>query len=699
MISFFRCYYNFELKLINSNYLIVKNYLKKDCFLDLIEAIPFFIINKYICLTCANFSYSYKYEVTTTFYVLQLSNLFKILKVFKILGIKKNQALDFFLELISKYYNIERAFLLIIDAMKYIGIIHCFVCVHIFIGKHSYSNWLILAKVEDKSFIDIYTGSLYFLITTLTTVGYGDITCSSFEERIFQIILLALGSIFYSYIISSISNFIQNDSNAKTKYNYELNVLENIRISNPNISFKLYKKILKYLEKKSKYQEKIDINSLIETLPFALKKKIMFTIYRDEIKHFKFFKKNENSEFISEVLNNFIPTTSKKSEFLIYEGEIVEEMIFIKDGRISLEAAINLDNPSNSIKKYFYEKFSEFNNEKEINESQDNTLIKTGYVSMMDGSITYDKAKTKIVKALQKMNFAQSDKNIDSLDLSANSQEKKDKIFKFDVTGGAIKNEEGNYQYLKILDIRKNEHFGIVFMTLNKPCPLTLQVKSKFAELFLLKKSEAINISKSYSNIWKRLYSKEFHNLISIKNQTFKALIKYKEINQLLINLNLEEAINNNADITVNDLNEIKKSIILVKKKKFRLNNNSTNKQSIILKKKNSSNNVNLNLNESLRCFKAKYSFNHNSNKNLFNYKLKSNSDKNNNKYSKLFRNHLTQINPNISKPLRNRKKVHFADEALLNKIKHHKNNNIINNDYKDNEGKNSNNNIKLKKK
>ena len=117
-------------------------------------------------------------------------------------------------------------------------------------------------RFENKSFIHIYLCSLYFIITTITTVGYGDITCSSFEERIFQIILLAVGSVFYSYIISTISNFIKNDSNAKIKYNQDLNILENIRIANPNMSYKLYRNIFKFLEKKTKYQENIDINSL-----------------------------------------------------------------------------------------------------------------------------------------------------------------------------------------------------------------------------------------------------------------------------------------------------------------------------------------------------------------------------------------------------------------------------------------------------
>ena len=36
-----------------------------------------------------------------------------------------------------------------------------------------------------------------------------------------------------------------------------------------------------------------------------------------------------------------------------------------------------------------------------------------------------------------------------------------------------------NYVYLKILDIRKNEHFGALLMFLNKRSPLSLRVKTK----------------------------------------------------------------------------------------------------------------------------------------------------------------------------------------------------------------------------
>jgi hypothetical protein len=87
-------------------------------------------------------------------------------------------------------------------------------------------------------------------------------------------------------------------------------------------------------------------------------------------------------------------------------------------------------------------------------------------------------------------------------------------------------NISNNYIHLRILDIRKNEHFGALLMFLNKRSPLILRVKTKKAELFFLKKIDAIEISTSYPNIWKRVNKKSFHNLKEIKN-IMKKIIKH----------------------------------------------------------------------------------------------------------------------------------------------------------------------------
>ena len=173
---------------------------------------------------------------------------------------------------------------------------------------------------------------------------------------------------------------------------------------------------------------------------------------------------------------------------------MVEEIIFIKDGKISLNAAINADDPTASINKYLSENFSPFTTEEEkklINENINNRSC----ISLL-GDITYDKAKNKLNNAFKTIG---NENNIEEKNhFQFNTEIGKKNYYNFDINGGAIINDEGNYNYLKIIDIRKNEHFGCVFITLKKPCPLSLQVKSKIAELFLLKKEPAVNLSKSY---------------------------------------------------------------------------------------------------------------------------------------------------------------------------------------------------------
>jgi hypothetical protein len=76
-------------------------------------------------------------------------------------------------------------------------------------------------------------------------------------------------------------------------------------------------------------------------------------MYESCIKNFKLFRNCDNSNFIIQVLSNFVPAVSKKSEILVYEGENIEEIVIVKDGRLSLEAAIDIEDPEESIKNYF----------------------------------------------------------------------------------------------------------------------------------------------------------------------------------------------------------------------------------------------------------------------------------------------------------------------------------------------------------
>ena len=91
---------------------------------------------------------------------------------------------------------------------------------------------------------------------------------------------------------------------------------------------------------------------MINCVPDAIKNDLLFKIYSKVINGFIFFKGAKNSNFILQVLTSFIPIISKKEEIIILEGEIIQNIVFVKDGILSLEIIIDLNNPYKSIHKY-----------------------------------------------------------------------------------------------------------------------------------------------------------------------------------------------------------------------------------------------------------------------------------------------------------------------------------------------------------
>ena len=541
-LGFFRAYYNFEYKLIKNNKRIVFHYLKTDFLSDFLEAIPLYTYINFLCIISKEVNYCFRYDMPNSFIILKMLINLKIFKVFKVRNKRKNVAFSYLFNIFSENYLIEKLIGNFFDISFCFLAFHFFVCLNIYLSKQTYPNWMIINNSQDKPLIDNYILSSYSLIETLTTVGYGDVVCQSNIERIFQIFFLGVGVIAYSYLISSFGNLFKNESQSSINYSNNMRILEEIRVDFPKMPYKLYNKIYNYIESRNMSEKKSDSHILTNSLPFNLKNALLLIMYRADIKNFKIFKNCDNSNFIIQILSNFIPSTSKKSEFLVYEGEMIEDIIIIKDGRLSLEAAINMEDPESSIKNYFNVNFQGITTEKEMRKLKESEkgnisqIIKTGKMSDFDNFKT---VLDTIVKKQANHLFNEACDDISILDRTKNDnknddiqQEKKIYNVASDYLGHEpIKNEKGNYKYIKIIDIRKNENYGGLYIFMRRPSPLSLKVRSKFAELYLLPKKEVFNIAKNYSNIWSKIHKKDFHNMVSIKHLTFNILNKYIEIN------------------------------------------------------------------------------------------------------------------------------------------------------------------------
>jgi len=79
-------------------------------------------------------------------------------------------------------------------------------------------NWIHAGEFMDISKMDLYLTSFYFTITTMTTVGYGDISGTNTGERIICCLLMIMGVLFFTYTSGAITNIITNEEEENKKY-------------------------------------------------------------------------------------------------------------------------------------------------------------------------------------------------------------------------------------------------------------------------------------------------------------------------------------------------------------------------------------------------------------------------------------------------------------------------------------------------
>lgn len=190
--------------------------------------------------------------------------------------------------------------------------------------------------MANKPTFQQYITALYWAFTTMTTVGYGDITPYTINEKVFAMITMLLACGIFAYTVGSIGSLVSKQNSGENAYREQV-VAVNRYMRKKNLPYDLQFRVRKYLEYvwENKKKNNMDEKQILNLLSEPLKDEIYAFIHGVVIKICMIFTIYEE-HFISQLTKTLETETFAPGDIVIEEGEMSSKMYFIQNGKIDI---------------------------------------------------------------------------------------------------------------------------------------------------------------------------------------------------------------------------------------------------------------------------------------------------------------------------------------------------------------------------
>uniref|UniRef100_A0A803TW11 Potassium voltage-gated channel subfamily H member 6 n=1 Tax=Anolis carolinensis TaxID=28377 RepID=A0A803TW11_ANOCA len=181
---------------------------------------------------------------------------------------------------------------------------------------------------------DKYVTALYFTFSSLTSVGFGNVSPNTNSEKIFSICVMLIGSLMYASIFGNVSAIIQRLYSGTARYHTQmLRVKEFIRfhqIPNP-----LRQRLEEYFQHAWSYTNGIDMNAVLKGFPDCLQADICLHLNRTLLQNCKAFR-GATKGCLRALAMKFRTTHAPPGDTLVHYGDVLTTLYFISRGSIEI---------------------------------------------------------------------------------------------------------------------------------------------------------------------------------------------------------------------------------------------------------------------------------------------------------------------------------------------------------------------------
>ncbi|ETV67217.1 hypothetical protein H257_16591 [Aphanomyces astaci] len=198
------------------------------------------------------------------------------------------------------------------------------------------NTWLKEKSLFSATIADQYVAALYWAIMTLATVGYGDVSAISTNERLFAIFAMFAGAGIFAYGITNIVALVSSLTAHETAFREKMDEI-NEYMAARDLPRQLRIEIREFFQnaRKSKENDMLQEQELLNELSAMLRSKIALAINDHFLWKFPFFK-GSDPNFIMDLALSMRMICFAPFEDVCVEGELGHEMFFIFRGAVEV---------------------------------------------------------------------------------------------------------------------------------------------------------------------------------------------------------------------------------------------------------------------------------------------------------------------------------------------------------------------------
>ncbi|GLU02936.1 hypothetical protein SLE2022_201660 [Rubroshorea leprosula] len=217
-------------------------------------------------------------------------------------------------------------------------LVHCAGCLYYLLADwypHQGKTWLgsVNPNFRETSLWIRYISALYWSITTLTTVGYGDLHAVNAVEMIFIIFYMLFNLGLTAYLIGNMTNLVVEGTHRTMEFRNSIEAASNF-VSRNRLPPRLKEQILAYMCLRFK-AESLNQHQLIEQLPKSIFKSIcqhLFLPIVEQVYLFKGVSKEILQLLVAKMKAEYIPPR----EDVIMQNEAPDDVYIIVSGEVEI---------------------------------------------------------------------------------------------------------------------------------------------------------------------------------------------------------------------------------------------------------------------------------------------------------------------------------------------------------------------------